>query len=147
MERYIIGTSRTSEIKNRFFNISVLPFRRSSFPSLYSPIPYPKAVTAAKISSFVTIFSSYSTLRLSPSRETSAFFTPFSFFVTRSTPAEHAEQLIPVTVNLSFVICRYLLFVFFPFCFVPLPILALSLRTRRRNALFSQFARIILPSW
>ena len=38
-------------------------------------------------------------------------------------------------------------FRFFPFCFVPLPIIALSLRTRRRNALFSQFARIILPSW
>ena len=144
--RYISGTSRIIETINRFFNASVFPFCRSSFPSRYSPIPYPSAVTAAKISSRFTSVSSYSTERLSPSSDTSADFTPFNFFVTRSTPAEHAEQLIPVTVNFSFVILRSLLAAFHFGLNYTTDLVGLSSKHTRKNtqrAIFSQKNRRI----
>ena len=103
IEKYINGNKNTSESKNRLFKTFGCGFLSFNTFSSYSSIPYPSPSTACIICSRASMFSSYSTAILSPISDTSAVFIPFNFRTVRSIPAEQAEQVIPVTVNFSFI--------------------------------------------
>ena len=75
--------------------------------------PYPASSTALIIPAVSSLFSSNSTCILFVSRFTLTFSTPVSLLTLFSTWEEQAEQVMPVTSNLSFmyiVLSCYVLF-------------------------------------
>ena len=102
MVKYMSTIRLTAEPRMRFF----ISFNSSFFGSfLVSPgrkAWYPASSTAA-ISAFAVSMLSSSACMVPASRFTSAVFTPGTARLTFSTRAEQAAQVMPVTVNVSFI--------------------------------------------
>ena len=97
---------------------SPFPAAPPCFPEVFAPdfacssftaAPYPASSTALMISAVSSLFSSNSTCMLFVSRFTLTFSTPASLPTLFSTWEEQAEQVIPVTSNLSFIGLSFLL--------------------------------------
>ena len=102
MVKYMSTTRLTAEPMMRVFISFMLSFFGFSLVSPGRDAWYPAFSTAAIIAFAVSMVSS-SACMVPASRFTSALVTPGTARLTFSTRAEQAAQVMPVTVNVSFI--------------------------------------------